>query len=89
MSIRSRCDPRWLLPFWISFHLKVDLSAVVLKVCSTNGFQNRQVYLGLPCSGKSYPQGWWPEGNRSVLWKVESVVRGPGSRCRHPSCGDL
>lgn len=54
------CAPRWLWPFWISSHLK-DPSVVALTVCSMNGFQNPQVYLGLTCSGKSYPQGWWPE----------------------------
>ena len=47
-------------------HLFEDVK-VALTVCSTNGFQNHQVYLGLTCSGKSYPQGWWPEGSRSVL----------------------
>lgn len=35
-----------------------------------NGFQNPQVYLGLTCSGKSYPQGWWPEGSQSVLLRL-------------------
>ena len=51
----------------MSSHQKEDSSAVALKVCSMNGFQNPHVYLGLTCSGKSYPQGWWPEGSRSVL----------------------
>ena len=67
MSIRFHCAPRWLWQFWISSHLKEDPSAVALTVCSMNGFQNPQVYLGLTCSGKSYPQGWCPEGSRSVL----------------------
>ena len=33
----------------MSSHQKEDSSAVALKVCSMNGFQNPQVYLGLSC----------------------------------------
>ena len=59
------------------FNITNRIAIFALTVCSMDGFQNPQVYPGSPCSDKSCPQGWRPEGSRSVLRKVGSVARVP------------